>query len=199
MPEEMVEHETRDGDEPKPTFPEISLEDFPQDMKTACKRAGWTELMPVQSKAIPFLLEGKDLMVQSRTGSGKTGAFVLPILHRIDPAEATCQALILVPTRELAKQVCDEASKRRPASSPSRSATRPRSWPATAGSAPFRSTVGLATGPSWMRCARAPTWWWGPRGASSTTSCAGRSSSTTCASSSSTKRITCSRWGSTRT
>jgi ATP-dependent RNA helicase DeaD len=50
-------------------------------------------------------------MVQSRTGSGKTGAFVLPILDRVDPSLAACQALVLVPTRELAKQVSGEAER----------------------------------------------------------------------------------------
>ncbi len=66
--------------------------------------------MPVQRQAIPYLLAGRDLMVQSRTGSGKTGAFVLPILHRVDPRVRQCQALVLVPTRELAKQVEREAA-----------------------------------------------------------------------------------------
>ncbi len=65
--------------------------------------------MPVQARAIPLLLGGRDVMVQSRTGSGKTGAFVLPMLDRLDPATATCQALVLVPTRELAKQVAQQA------------------------------------------------------------------------------------------
>ena len=48
-------------------------------------------------------------MVQSQTGSGKTGAFLLPILQRIDLAKKGCQALVLVPTRELASQVSREA------------------------------------------------------------------------------------------
>ncbi|MCE9635431.1 MAG: DEAD/DEAH box helicase [Planctomycetes bacterium] len=71
---------------------------------------GWTELMPVQRLALPYLFAGRDVMVQSRTGSGKTGAFVLPILDRIDPDLRACQALVLVPTRELARQVEHEAS-----------------------------------------------------------------------------------------
>ncbi|MCA9752437.1 MAG: DEAD/DEAH box helicase, partial [Gemmatimonadetes bacterium] len=58
--------------------------------------------MPVQAKAIPYVRVGRDLMVQSRTGSGKTGAFILPLLERIRPEERVCQALVLVPTRELA-------------------------------------------------------------------------------------------------
>jgi ATP-dependent RNA helicase DeaD len=65
--------------------------------------------MPVQARAIPYLLAGRDLVVQSRTGSGKTGAFVIPILDRIDPKRAACQALVLAPTRELARQVAEEA------------------------------------------------------------------------------------------
>jgi ATP-dependent RNA helicase DeaD len=65
--------------------------------------------MPVQAKAIPYLMAGRDLMIQSRTGSGKTGAFLLSILERIDLKRGTCQALVLVPTRELARQVAQEA------------------------------------------------------------------------------------------
>ena len=65
--------------------------------------------MPVQARAIPALLDGRDVMVQARTGSGKTGAFILPMLDRLDAATAACQALVLVPTRELAKQVAQQA------------------------------------------------------------------------------------------
>ena len=67
--------------------------------------------MPVQSRALPYMLAKRDLMVQSRTGSGKTGAFLLPILDRFDPEHKACQALILVPTRELARQVLKEAER----------------------------------------------------------------------------------------
>ena len=65
--------------------------------------------MPVQARAIPYLLATRDMMIQARTGSGKTGAFLLPMLERLDPARHGCQALILVPTRELARQVWQEA------------------------------------------------------------------------------------------
>ena len=65
--------------------------------------------MPVQSRALPYLLEGRDLMVQSRTGSGKTGTYLLPLMARLNPAMPAVQALILVPTRELAVQVEQEA------------------------------------------------------------------------------------------
>jgi ATP-dependent RNA helicase DeaD len=60
---------------------------------------------PIQADVIPLLLEGRDVMGQARTGSGKTLAFALPILERCDPARQGIQALVLVPTRELAIQV----------------------------------------------------------------------------------------------
>jgi ATP-dependent RNA helicase DeaD len=95
--------------EPENALPQISLEDLPKIMTDAVERVGWKELMPVQSYAIPYLRQRRDLMVQARTGSGKTGAFVLPILERIDPNKKSTQALILVPTRELAQQVASDA------------------------------------------------------------------------------------------
>ncbi|MBI4769158.1 MAG: DEAD/DEAH box helicase [Chloroflexi bacterium] len=95
--------------QPENPLPPVNLADLPAPLRAAAARAGWSELMPVQSRAIPYLLASRDLMIQARTGSGKTGAFVLPILHRIDPARATCQALVLLPTRELARQVAGEA------------------------------------------------------------------------------------------
>ncbi len=96
-------------DEPENALPETSLADLPQLLQDACARAGWTSLMPVQSRALPYLLEGRDLMVQSRTGSGKTGTYLLPLMARLNPAKPAVQALILVPTRELAVQVEQEA------------------------------------------------------------------------------------------
>jgi len=90
-------------------FPETSLAVLPAHLVKAVARMGWKDLMPVQARAIPFLLAGRDVMVQSRTGSGKTGAFLLPLLERIDPKRDICQALVLVPTRELARQVATEA------------------------------------------------------------------------------------------
>ncbi|RPI20155.1 MAG: DEAD/DEAH box helicase [Acidobacteriales bacterium] len=88
---------------------EIRLEDLSPDLRTACERAGWPSLVPVQAKAIPYLLSGRDVMIQSRTGSGKTGAYLLPIMQKIDLQKNVAQALVLVPTRELALQVSQEA------------------------------------------------------------------------------------------
>lgn len=97
-------------DEPQNPLPETTLAELPEQLRTAAARAGWTQLMPVQARAIPYLLAERDLMIQARTGSGKTGAFLLPILDRVDASNNRCQALILVPTRELAQQVWQEAA-----------------------------------------------------------------------------------------
>ncbi|MBI1850571.1 MAG: DEAD/DEAH box helicase [Planctomycetes bacterium] len=95
--------------EPNNALPETSMEALPETLRRAAAAAGWSQLMPVQAKAIPYVLAGRNVMIQSRTGSGKTGAFMLPILHRIAVAKTACQALVLVPTRELARQVAGEA------------------------------------------------------------------------------------------
>jgi ATP-dependent RNA helicase DeaD len=95
--------------EPQNSLAEISLADLSPDLQAACARAGWKALLPVQSQAIPYIAAGRNLMVQSHTGSGKTGAFLLPIIERIKTGKKGCQALVLVPTRELALQVFREA------------------------------------------------------------------------------------------
>lgn len=95
--------------EPDRALPPLHLEELPPLLQQACADAGWKRLMPVQERALPYLLQGRDIMVQSRTGSGKTGAYLLPLPVRLDPNVAAVQALILVPTRELAAQVEKEA------------------------------------------------------------------------------------------
>jgi ATP-dependent RNA helicase DeaD len=97
-------------DEIENTLPDITFEQLAEPLQDAAKRANWTKLMPVQARAVPYLLAGRNMMIQARTGSGKTGAFLLPMLERLDPKREECQALILVPTRELAKQVSQEAT-----------------------------------------------------------------------------------------
>jgi ATP-dependent RNA helicase DeaD len=96
--------------EPEIALPSVELADLSEAIQGAVSQAKWTELSPVQSKAIPYLVEGRDLMVQARTGSGKTGAFLLPMLDVLDGKLKKPQALILVPTRELAKQVAEDAA-----------------------------------------------------------------------------------------
>src|SRR6266571_6367773 len=66
---------------------------------------GITEPTPIQAEAIPVLLAGRDVIGQARTGSGKTLAFALPLVERIDAGTRSVQAVVLVPTRELAIQV----------------------------------------------------------------------------------------------
>lgn len=72
---------------------------------------GFEEATPIQSQAIPVILEGKDIIGQSQTGTGKTAAFGIPLLERINPEDRRLQALILCPTRELAIQVSEEFRK----------------------------------------------------------------------------------------
>ena len=89
----------------------VQLTDLPEMLQQAARNVGWTELMPVQSATIPYMLADRDVTVQSRTGSGKTGAFILPILQKVDFDRAWTQALVLVPTRELARQVARDAEE----------------------------------------------------------------------------------------
>jgi len=80
----------------------------------AIRDLGWTDATPVQAKAIPLGLGGHDLLVNAVTGSGKTGAFILPIMERLlyRPSQmAVSRVLILTPTRELAAQIYDQTIK----------------------------------------------------------------------------------------
>jgi ATP-dependent RNA helicase DeaD len=86
------------------TFQSLGLSDAcVQQLETL----GFTEPTNIQQEAIPQLLAGRDVFGQSQTGTGKTAAFSLPILDRIDPNNMGVQALILTPTRELAQQVAE--------------------------------------------------------------------------------------------
>ena len=88
------------------TFNTLGLSDRMLKIITA---RGFEKPSSIQELTIPFLLQNDDdLIGQAQTGTGKTGAFGIPILERIDPNKRHVQALILTPTRELAKQVCDE-------------------------------------------------------------------------------------------
>ena len=94
--------------EPDPDTDAVGIGDLPERLQAGIGALGWPALMPVQAEALPYILDGQDLVVQSRTGSGKTGAFLLPLLEKLDPSERSCQALVLCPTRELARQIHDE-------------------------------------------------------------------------------------------
>ncbi len=69
---------------------------------------GYLKMTPIQAEGLPYVLEGRDVIGQANTGSGKTAAFALGILARLDVANPQPQALVLCPTRELAEQVCAE-------------------------------------------------------------------------------------------
>ena len=106
-PAETVSDErasTRDGNvaDPAPGFVEMGLATA---TKAALARMNISDPTPIQEKAIPLLLAGKDVVGQARTGSGKTLAFAVPMVERCDPSVRQVQALVLVPTRELAMQV----------------------------------------------------------------------------------------------
>ncbi len=77
----------------------------------AVEEMGFEEMSPIQAKAIPVLLEGKDVIGQAQTGTGKTAAFGIPLLQRINPKDRHLQAIVLCPTRELAIQVAEEIRK----------------------------------------------------------------------------------------
>ena len=72
------------------------------------QRLGYTRMTPIQAASLPLALAGHDLIAQAKTGSGKTAAFGIGILHRLNPAWFAVQALVLCPTRELADQVTQE-------------------------------------------------------------------------------------------
>ncbi|MCK4674503.1 MAG: ATP-dependent RNA helicase DbpA [Gammaproteobacteria bacterium] len=69
---------------------------------------GYLEMTPIQAKSLPIVLDGKDMLAQAKTGSGKTAAFAIGILHKFKPQTYKTQALVLCPTRELADQVSKE-------------------------------------------------------------------------------------------
>lgn len=74
----------------------------------AVEEMGFETMTPIQEQAIPVMLEGRDLIGQAQTGTGKTAAFGIPIIQKIDPEEKGLQAIILCPTRELAIQAAEE-------------------------------------------------------------------------------------------
>lgn len=96
-------------DRPSGSFEALGLS---ADMLAALRRAEYLQPTPIQAGLIPRALAGVDVMGQARTGTGKTAAFLIPILETVDPHKHTApQALVLVPTRELAVQVRDELVK----------------------------------------------------------------------------------------
>lgn len=84
------------------------LQPFIQDVWA---KEGFKELTSVQAKAVPFIAEGKDVIAESPTGTGKTLAYLLPVLNKIDPEKRTIQAVILASSQELVMQILSEIQK----------------------------------------------------------------------------------------
>ncbi len=96
--------ETIANSDKQPTFAELGL---PPALLQAVTESGYEQPSPIQQQAIPAILSGRDVLGQAQTGTGKTAAFALPILARLDPAQNSVQVLVLTPTRELAIQVAE--------------------------------------------------------------------------------------------
>ena len=89
-------------------FTELGLS---ADILKAVDKMGFEEASPIQSAVIPTIMAGRDVVGQSSTGSGKTVAFAIPAIEKVDPKIRAVQVLILCPTRELAVQVAEETGK----------------------------------------------------------------------------------------
>ncbi len=89
-------------------FSELGLS---PELEKAIKKLGFEQASPIQASAIPVLMEGKDVVGQSQTGSGKTAAFAIPAIEKTDFKQKAVQVLVLCPTRELAVQVSEEVHK----------------------------------------------------------------------------------------
>ncbi len=99
---------SQDADAPVPTFESLGLS---EESLNAVKKLGFDKPSPIQEFFIPIAITGKDCIGQARTGTGKTAAFVLPILEQIDHESNDVQAIVLAPTRELSEQVAMEARR----------------------------------------------------------------------------------------
>lgn len=89
-------------------FEELELSD---NIKRALKEAGYITATEIQTKAIPEVLQGRDVIGLSKTGTGKTASYALPAIQRIEPSNKKVQAIVLCPTRELAVQIAGEIRK----------------------------------------------------------------------------------------
>ncbi|HET7579461.1 MAG TPA: DEAD/DEAH box helicase [Bacillales bacterium] len=87
------------------TFLELDLS---RPVNKAIDRMGFEETTPIQARTIPMAMQGKDLIGQAQTGTGKTAAFGIPMIENIDPKRPEIQGLVVTPTRELAMQVAEE-------------------------------------------------------------------------------------------
>src|SRR5215213_2138258 len=104
----MVAHHQGGGSDGMTTFPELGLS---KPVLKAIDAMGYEEPSPVQAETIPLLASGRDVIVQSLTGTGKTAAFGIPIIEQADIKQDLPRALVRAPTRELAVQISGELSR----------------------------------------------------------------------------------------
>src|SRR5690606_24623468 len=90
------------------TLPFSSLTSLSPALLANLEQLEYHNMTPVQEQSLPIVLQGLDLIAQAKTGSGKTAAFGLGIVHTLDSSSLSTQALVLCPTRELAEQVANE-------------------------------------------------------------------------------------------
>src|SRR5262249_45289547 len=104
--------ETATPERPAEYLAEVGFEELAlsPEIRRALADRGYTHPTPVQAQAFDPVMQGKDLSVRSKTGTGKTAAFGLPLLEKMDPQDKAVRALVLCPTRELALQVAFELS-----------------------------------------------------------------------------------------
>ena len=100
-----MEDKTKEESQQPQTFEDLGVSDA---LRASVEALGWEQPTPIQVKSIPTGLAGRDLVGIAQTGTGKTGAFMLPSLERIETGKGL-QVLVLCPTRELAQQVCDDS------------------------------------------------------------------------------------------
>jgi ATP-dependent RNA helicase DeaD len=86
-------------------FDELEIK---QEIKQALKELGFEDMFPIQENAIPPMMEGKNVVGQAKTGTGKTAAFGVPMLNNLDPNSGHVEGFVLAPTRELALQITDD-------------------------------------------------------------------------------------------
>ena len=89
-------------------FSKYNFKDY---INEGLKNIGFIKPTEIQEEVIPLVLDGKNIVGKSQTGTGKTHAFILPILQKLDEDKKDTQAVIVVPTRELGKQIYDEFIK----------------------------------------------------------------------------------------
>jgi ATP-dependent RNA helicase DeaD len=92
------------------TFRDLNIAEPAEPLITALDKIGYETPSPIQAEAIPHLLQGLDLLGHAPTGTGKTAAFALPLLSRLDMHDKNVQVMTLTPTRELAIQVAHSSA-----------------------------------------------------------------------------------------